>query len=121
MPCQCALTKDSLVIITGMAYEAGFAYISEVIDGKVKNKLQLFGEKPKWRAGNGEWLKQIDVSSKTNNLVLSTKYPPKIDEAIYGMFEIETTAFFERDGDLSKEQKHKLKIYFTCTVSPSRF
>jgi hypothetical protein len=119
MPCQCAMVKDTLVILTGIAYEGGFAYVSEIINGQVENKLKLFGKKPRWRTDGGEWLNQIEVASKTNRLVLSTKFPPAMDDVLHGMFEIETIPFWEQDGKLSKEQKHKLKIYFTCKVFPS--
>lgn len=120
MPCQCAFAGDSLVVLSALAYEGGFAYLSEVTKAGVKNKLRLFGKKAKWKFEKGEWLKNIEVPSAINNVVLSA-YPPAMNQTLYGLFEVETIPYFEREGNTAKEQKHKLKIYFNCKVYPTTF
>jgi hypothetical protein len=118
MPCQCAFKNDTLMVVSALAWEGGFAYMARAFQKQSVNSLMLFGKKRKWKMEGREYKEEIEVPSLTNRLVLSKPLPLKENDLLYGWFEIKTPLFFETtDPEEEKEsQQHILKIYFSCKV-----
>ena len=116
MPCQCAFRNDSLVVMSGLAYEGGFAFIALVKEGHSETMLNLFGEGRKWKFENKEFIDHIKIPSLKNEIILSAKFPPKIDDVLFGIFEVETPVFYELEDNVPEKQLFKVKIYFSCQV-----
>lgn len=120
MPCQCAYKNDTLVVLSALAWEGGFAYVSKSTKKEAVNYLMIFGKNRKWKLGGREYKDEIEIPSYSDKLIISKPFPLKLDELLYGYFEIDTEGFFEVSGDESNEQpqRHILKLYFSCRVFP---
>ena len=120
MPCQCAYKNDTLVVLSALAWEGGFAYVSKATKKEAVNSLMMFGKNRKWTLGDREYKDEIEIPSCSDKLVISKPFPLKLDQLLYGCFEINTEDFFEVSGDKSEKQpqRHVLKIFFSCKVFP---
>ena len=118
MPCQCAFKNDTLTVVSALAWEGGFAYISRASKNKASNSLMLFGKNRKWEMDDKEYNDEIEIPSLANKLVISKSLPLKEGEMIYGWFDIKTVLFFEttRAEEERKSQQHIMRIYFFCQV-----
>jgi hypothetical protein len=123
MPCQCALKEDTLSVISSLAWEGGFAYIARASKGQTSNSLLIFGKDRRWELSGQKFKEEIEVASLTNKLVISSSFPFKENEIIYGWFDIRTPVFFEiKETSKEKESdQHILRVYFSCQVRPEIF
>jgi hypothetical protein len=116
MPCQCAFKDDTLTVVSALALEGGFAYISRAYKNKSSNSLKLFGKNKKWEMGGQRYNDEIEIPSLADKLVISKPLPLKEGETIYGWFDIKTEQFLEttRAEEEKKSQQHIMRIYFAC-------
>jgi len=120
MPCQCVFKNDSLAVTSALGWEGGFAYIAKASRRQTVNSFMGFGRNRKWVWDRKEYKEEIEVPSLKNTLVISKPFPLKEGELLYGWFDIETPLFFEITGEGRKDaQRHKMRVYFSCNVSPT--
>jgi hypothetical protein len=62
MPCQCGFKNDTLKVVSALAWEGGFAYISQASKGKSENYLMLFGKNRKWKIDDREYKEEVKIS-----------------------------------------------------------
>lgn len=120
MPCQCAYKNDTLLVYSGLAWEGGFGYTSKATKNESANFLFFFGKNRKWKFEGSEYNEEIWLPSNSDKLIISRAFPLKLDQLLYGYFEIDSGDFFEISGEEEDTipQRHILKIFFSCKVFP---
>lgn len=121
LPCQCAFNKDTLTIITGIGWEGAFAYLSQSTLNSSTVYYQQSGKNRRWKLGETEYKSEVEIPSNKNTLFISHQLPLIEGQQLFGWFDVETPEYleFEKDDDTTfTNEKHILRIYFSCKVYP---
>ncbi len=115
--CQCSLEKDTLTIAIGVGFYGGAYFVARATQKLANSYFTVWSEEPEFkRKTDGDWQKEIELPAESFKLVVSKKFPLKINEEIYGIWEASYPEYYFKEEDITRAMKSKLKFYFSCKI-----
>lgn len=117
--CECLLTKDTLVVTTGVGFFGGMGFQVKIAEDGFQSTYFLYEKnaQPFKLHINDNFTNKLSVDSKYQSLMLDKKTSFTEGERLTGYLEIMTNNYYENSfGDKLDTNYVKGKVLFTCTA-----